>query len=100
MERNDLIGKVVYSKAGRDKDKNYIIVGILNEAFVYIADGKLRRIEKPKKKKLKHLILTETVAKEIYDLILTNKIINDSKIKKFLEAYDANKEVGLPYVKK
>jgi ribosomal protein L14E/L6E/L27E len=93
LENNDLIGRVVYSKAGRDKDANFVIVGILNESFVYIADGKLRKIEKPKKKKLRHLIFTETLSEEIRILLLTGKKVNNSKIRKFLEARCANKEV-------
>lgn len=93
LDKNSLIGRVVYSKAGRDKDKNYVVVGILNEDFVYIADGNLRKIEKPKKKKLKHLIFTEKIAEDIRNMILTGQKINDSAIRKFLEAKDANKEV-------
>jgi hypothetical protein len=33
-------------------------------------------------------------------LLLTGKKVNNSKIRKFLEARCANKEVWLPYVKK
>jgi ribosomal protein L14E/L6E/L27E len=51
LDSKSLIGRVVYSKAGRDKDKHFVIVGILNTDFVYIADGSLRKITKPKKKK-------------------------------------------------
>lgn len=93
MENRSLVGRVVYSKAGRDKDKHFVIVGILNTDFVYIADGSLRKITKPKKKKIKHLIFTDIEAAEIRELILSGRKVNDSRIKKFLEAEDANKEV-------
>jgi ribosomal protein L14E/L6E/L27E len=82
LERNDLIGKIVYSKAGRDKDKYFMILDVLNEEFVYLVDGDLRRIEKPKKKKIKHLIFTDKICDEIKDIILKGKRLNDSNIRK------------------
>ncbi|KYH35200.1 hypothetical protein CLTEP_08250 [Clostridium tepidiprofundi DSM 19306] len=93
MEDKSLIGRVVYSKVGRDKDRHFVVVGILNKEFVYIADGKLRKISKPKKKKLKHLIFTDNVAEEIRELILNGSKVSDLRIKRFLEAEYANKEV-------
>ena len=41
-------GKVVYSKAGRDKGKCFVIIEVIDEQYVYISDGRLRKIEKPK----------------------------------------------------
>ncbi len=50
-----LRGSIAVSTAGRDRNKVFIIVGVLDEKYVLIANGKSRKIEKPKKKKLKHL---------------------------------------------
>lgn len=52
---HDIIGVVAVSRAGRDKGRYYAVVGIADESCVYVADGKTRGLEKPKKKKLKHL---------------------------------------------
>ena len=53
---DDLLGQLVVSLAGRDKGCICAVVGIHDdEGFVLIADGKVRKVEKPKKKKLKHL---------------------------------------------
>ena len=43
-------GQVVFSKSGRDKGKAFIVYDY-NEEFVFIVDGVLRKLEKPKKKK-------------------------------------------------
>ena len=68
MESLDpVIGRVVFSKAGRDKGKMFIVVGIVNEDFVLIADGDLRPMERPKKKRLKHLRYTNRIASAIVD---------------------------------
>ena len=93
MDENTLLGKVVHSKAGRDMHKEFIVVSILNNEYVYISDGDLRKIEKPKKKKVKHLIFTDTVAEEIRDLILSKEEVTNSKIKIFLQSADIRKEV-------
>ncbi|MEG2934932.1 MAG: RNA-binding protein [Clostridium sp.] len=94
MEIIDLLGRVVYSRAGRDKEKYYIITSILNENYVYISDGRLRKINKPKKKKLKHIIITEKFSVEIRDLILNKEYLSNSKIYNFLEFDEnTNKEV-------
>lgn len=54
-------GRVVKSTAGRDKGKFFVIVSTIDDNHVFIADGHLRKIEKPKKKKLKHLVMTSMV---------------------------------------
>ena len=85
--------KVVHSKSGRDKGKYFIIIGIIDAEYVYISDGDLRKIEKPKKKKLKHLGFTNLMADEIREAILSDGRISNSKIRKFLQVEDIIEEV-------
>lgn len=93
MNEDIHIGRVVYSKCGRDSKKYFVVIQIINEEYVYIADGSLRTIQKPKKKKIKHLSLSSLVSEEIKDLILSGEKISNSQIKKFLQSVDNNKEV-------
>lgn len=53
-------GSLVYSLAGSDKGKTFLVLEADKE-YAYIADGKIRKAEKPKKKKLKHLQKTNRV---------------------------------------
>ncbi len=53
------VGDVVISKKGHDKKKAFIVVSVLNENYVLIADGKTRKLDSPKQKNVRHL---ETVA--------------------------------------
>ena len=48
------IGDLVRSVAGRDKDSFYIVVNIEAD-FLYLADGKHKLMDKPKKKRKKQL---------------------------------------------
>lgn len=47
-----LLGSVVLSLCGRDKGRMLVVVGIIDDSYVYVADGRLRRVESPKRKKL------------------------------------------------
>lgn len=88
MDYNKLLGRVVYSKAGRDSGRIFIIVNVIDEVYVYISDGDLRTVEKPKKKKLKHLKITNDISEEIRELIVSGYGVSNSKIKKFLKNRD------------
>ena len=68
-----IIGRYAWSKTGRDKDKLFIIIGIYDDQHVLIADGEYRRVENPKKKKLKHLNITNRVAEEIRTIVTMKK---------------------------
>lgn len=48
------------AKAGRDKDGFFIVLDTDAE-YAYIADGRRRKVEHPKRKKLIHLAPTNTV---------------------------------------
>ena len=53
-------GCVVKVKAGRDKDKFFVVVDF-NDKEAFICDGRRRKVSKPKKKNIRHLALTSTV---------------------------------------
>ena len=54
------IGMIVRSAAGHDRG-NFLVITAVEGDFAFVADGKERKLEKPKKKRLKHLKLTNTV---------------------------------------
>lgn len=93
LEGNDLLGRVVQSTAGRDGGKLFVVINILDDKHVLISDGKLRTNEKPKKKKVKHLVFKSIVFDDLKYLILENKQISNSMIRKFLQLNDVDKEV-------
>ena len=54
-------GSIVIARAGRDKGGCFVVLERDGE-FALIADGKRRRVERPKRKKLIHLSATSSVA--------------------------------------
>jgi len=76
------VGQIVFSKCGRDKGKTFVIVNVLDE-YVFLTDGDLRPLAKPKKKKAKHVQPTN----HIIDLeIKDGRGLQDADIRKFIKA--------------
>ena len=67
-----MVGRIVCSKAGRDKGYFMVIVKSEN-GFLYVCDGKERPLENPKRKNEKHLCFTSTVLES--DSYKTNKAL-------------------------
>ncbi len=77
------IGQLVYSKNGRDKGYPFFITGTEGE-YVYICDGKRRTLDKPKKKKIKHVQITNRVDGHIKESIEKRLYLKDSDLRSAL----------------
>lgn len=55
MDEN-IVGMLATSMAGHDKDSVYVIIREDGE-YIYVADGKSRTVERPKRKNRKHVQL-------------------------------------------
>ena len=89
--RSVSIGGIVISKRGRDKGRPFVIVKI-DGAFLYLADGKLRRLEKPKKKKVMHVQITESISVETAGKLAAGSL-QDADIRKVLLRFGNSGEV-------
>ena len=91
----ECVGMIVLSLSGRDAKRLFVIISALDEetqgAYVMIADGRLRRIENPKKKKIKHLKVLGSVSPETARLIRSGELTNSgirNAINKFKDDKD------------
>lgn len=85
-----MIGSFAKSKAGRDKEEIYVIIDEEAE-YVYLADGKYKTINKPKRKKKKHI----QPIKKYDDTLLCKKLaagipVTDVEIKKAIKDINNN----------
>ncbi len=74
------IGQIVKSRAGRDKGGVFLVYELVDNEYVLLVDGKLRKIDNPKKKKQKHLTVYNTVLSDLIyrkdnDIKITNSYI-------------------------
>ena len=81
-----MIGKFATSKAGHDKTKLYVI---MNEdlEYAYLVDGDLKPLDKPKKKRKKHIQIINRVDETIQNKLETKQIIYNEDIKRAIKLY-------------
>lgn len=80
------VGQIIKSKAGRDKDRYFIIIEVKDE-YVYVVDGNLRKLEKPKAKKIKHIQPVNVVVEELKEQLALGYKVTNADIRKALELY-------------
>ncbi|NLX61422.1 MAG: hypothetical protein GXZ06_02715 [Tissierellia bacterium] len=85
--RDIAVGQVVKSKAGRDAGNVFLVMDILDDKHVLIVDGDKRPLEKPKKKKIKHLMVYNKVLAEFKEKIDGKIDINNAYVRKLLEPF-------------
>ena len=78
-------GLIVKAIAGRDKDKYFVVLSVKDSNFCYIADGKRRKVDMPKLKKIKHLEVTELKSELIREKLEGGQVIGNSIIRKELK---------------
>ncbi len=80
-------GSIVRSIAGRDKGDLFIVISREGD-YAYLANGELRKVDRPKKKKLKHLQGSNAVSEFIQNkLQMTGKVTN-SEVRKALSEFN------------
>ena len=73
-------GMLAISRAGHDKDTCYIVWD-MDETYVWLVDGRLRPLEKPKKKKRKHIQIQYTIPENLREKLSRKESIRNEDIK-------------------
>ena len=77
---NKYIGCFATSIAGHDHNNIYVIIDA-DDKYVYLVDGKIRKVNNPKKKKLKHVQLIKRTDDTIAGRINNNVALSNEDIK-------------------
>lgn len=78
-------GRLCRSLAGRDRGGCFIVVGTTPDGMVLIADGKTRRLSRPKKKKRKHLHMTPLVLEQAAARLGKPGALADGELRNMIE---------------
>ena len=85
-------GCVVLSTAGRDKGRYFIVID-RDENYALIVDGKLRRVDSPKHKKIKHLMYAGQISSEKLQAKLESGLIpEDAEVRKAMNLFLTEEE--------
>lgn len=82
-------GRLARSTAGRDGDRLFVVVAEVDADFVLVADGSLRKIDRPKKKRRKHLKPMPFLMPSV-----TERRPEDHELRKFIREAESQNEEG------
>ena len=77
---------LIVSKAGRDQGQLFYVIDA-DEQYVYLADGKSRKLEKPKRKKRKHVEQVPRTESRIAEKIRNGEKVLNSELRKELASF-------------
>lgn len=79
------LGQIVSSGAGRDKERFMVVFKVLDNHAVEVVDGKLRKVERAKKKNAKHLVYHSEILGELAERLSNGEKVTNAMIRKALE---------------
>ncbi|MDD2201129.1 MAG: KOW domain-containing RNA-binding protein [Firmicutes bacterium] len=82
-----LLGQFVISKMGRDKGRLFVVVGLEENGYACIADGDTHKVSEPKRKNVKHLIVTRQVDEDIRTALEAGNSVTDEQLVTALRVY-------------
>ena len=82
-DEETLVGRIAQSVSGRDKGAVYVITGQQDGIYVLVCDGKKRTVIQPKRKNIRHLLIS---AEKVPDEYIAKGRINadDDQISAFI----------------
>jgi ribosomal protein L14E/L6E/L27E len=87
QECKAVIGQLAVSNRGRDRGEPYLVLEIIDEAFVYLVNGNKRRIDNPKRKNVKHLRLYPAVAEHLAQQWESGQRVGNVEVRKVIAEF-------------
>jgi len=89
------VGQLVYSRAGRDRGRPFLVWDILSPRRILLVDGKLRRVAKPKPKNILHVQPVNRWAEDIALKRDRGESVSDAEVRRAI-ARLVGEEENLP----
>lgn len=95
-DKQPKLGQIVQILRGRDQGKYAVIVNVIDQRFVSIADGDKRKFDQPKKKNILHLQLQNEISDVVVNSLRETGRVTNGKLRfclnKFLEQQQTEPE--------
>lgn len=75
------IGQIVRITKGRELNQYAVIINIIDDRFVLLADGDKRKYDRPKKKNVNHLEETSFISSEVRKSLLETNRVSNGKLR-------------------
>lgn len=89
-ETKPSLGQIVKVLRGRESGQYAIIVGLVDQKFVWIADGDKRKFDQPKKKNLLHLELQDDISDVVVNSLNETGRVTNGKLRFALNKFVEN----------
>ncbi|WP_110067560.1 KOW domain-containing RNA-binding protein [Cytobacillus oceanisediminis] len=86
-DSNPQPGQIVLIKRGRDAGQYAIIIRLMDERFVFLADGDKKKFDRPKKKNIQHLQLLNYISPEVQSSLKETGRVTNGKLRFALAKY-------------
>ena len=87
-------GRIVVSKAGRDKGERFYVKEVLDENYVALVNGKNRKLESPKKKKMRHVGLVQSSDDRVGEKLRLGEKVTNAEIRRSLAQISGQGDPG------
>lgn len=84
-------GRVVVSLAGRDRGRRMVILKVLDDRFVLVADGSYRTVNRPKRKNARHLRVHGGIDEGVARDTFAGRAVTDKAIREALQRVSEEK---------
>ena len=81
-------GDIIQSKNGRDKGRALFVIDV-EETYLVLVDGKRRRIEQPKRKKVKHCMFLTRESGRVAEKLQAGERVANIDVRRALAAFAA-----------
>lgn len=81
------IGEVVRILRGREAGQYAIVIDVIDDRFVLLADGEKRKYDRPKKKNLNHIELLDYISPEVQNSLLETGRVTNGKLRFALDKF-------------
>jgi large subunit ribosomal protein L14e len=87
VDAHPRIGQFVKVLRGKDEDSYAVVIAIIDDKFVMIADGDKRRFDQPKKKNVLHLMLQPAFSHEVISSLQETGRVTNAKLRYAIQKY-------------
>lgn len=81
------LGEIVQIIRGRESEQYAVIIKVLDDRFVLLADGEKRKYDRPKKKNMKHIVTTHYISSDVRKSLLETNRVSNGKLRFALEKF-------------
>ncbi|WP_099156775.1 MULTISPECIES: KOW domain-containing RNA-binding protein [Virgibacillus] len=76
-----LIGQVVRIMQGREAGQYAVVIKMIDDRYVLLADGEKRKYDRPKKKNLHHIEIMDYISPEVQNSLLETGRVTNGKLR-------------------